>query len=187
VARPISTKSLRQKPAAIAHETKLQIPAGIIVLYAGGVHGAAAKGVFRAACIDLGATVRTSRIACLSALLMLVAGSVSAHHSFAMFDRSKETTIVGVVEDFQWTNPHSWIELDVPNESGGTDKWSIELNSPNNLSRQGWKSTSVKPGDKISVITWPLRSGEKGGLFISLTLPNGQILDEMAFRNRNKQ
>jgi hypothetical protein len=186
-ARPISIKSLRQKPAAIARETKLQIPAGIIVLYAGGAHGAAAKGVFRAACVDLEATVRTSRIACLSALLLLVSGSVSAHHSFAMFDRSKETTIVGVVEDFQWTNPHSWIELDVPNESGGTDKWSIELNSPNNLSRQGWKSTSVKPGDKISVIIWPLRSGEKGGLFISLTLPNGQILDEMAFRNRNKQ
>src|ERR1700733_12784562 len=133
----------------------------------------------------LGATMRTLRIAWVGALLLLVAGSVSAHHSFAMFDRSKETTIVGVVEDFQWTNPHSWIELDVPNESGGADKWSIELNSPNNLSRQGWKSTSVKPGDKISVIIWPLRSGEKGGLFISLTLPNGQILDEMAFRKRN--
>jgi Family of unknown function (DUF6152) len=151
------------------------------------VHGAAGNLNFRAAFSDLGATMKTSRIACLSALLLLVAGSASAHHSFAMFDRSKETTIVGVVEDFQWTNPHSWIELDVPNEGGGTDKWSIELNSPNNLSRQGWKSTSVKPGDKVSVIIWPLRSGEKGGLFISLTLPNGQILDELAFRNRNKQ
>jgi Family of unknown function (DUF6152) len=100
-----------------------------------------------------------------------------------MFDRSKETTLIGVVAEFQWTNPHSWIELDVPNESGGTDKWSIECNSPNNLSRQGWKSTSIKPGDKISLVTWPLRSGEKGGLFISLTLPNGQVLDEAAFRH----
>jgi Family of unknown function (DUF6152) len=171
----------------IADETKLQIPAGIIVLYAGGVRGLTGKWFLRHACVDLGAMMRKSRIAWVGALLLLVAGSVSAHHSFAMFDRSKETTIVGVVEDFQWTNPHSWIELDVPNDSGGTDKWSIELNSPNNLSRQGWKSTSVKPGDKISVIIWPLRSGEKGGLFISLTLPNGQILDEMAFRNRNKQ
>ena len=145
------------------------------------------NGFFVRDALILGATMRTLRIAWVSALLLLVAGSVSAHHSFAMFDRSKETTIVGVVEDFQWTNPHSWIELDVPNESGGADKWSIELNSPNNLSRQGWKSTSVKPGDRISVIIWPLRSGEKGGLFISLTLPNGQILDELAFRNRNKQ
>jgi len=120
-------------------------------------------------------------------VLLLVARSASAHHSFAMFDRSKETTLVGVVHEFQWTNPHSWIELDVANDSGGVDKWSIELNSPNNLSRQGWKSDSVKPGDKISVVIWPLRSGEKGGLFISLTLPDGSTLDEAAFRHRPKQ
>lgn len=123
--------------------------------------------------------------ACLGAFLLLAA-SASAHHSFAMFDRSKEMTLVGVVAEFQWTNPHSWIELDVPNENGGTDKWSIELNSPNNLSRQGWKSNSIKPGDKITVVIWPLRSGEKGGLFISLTLPDGQVLDEAAFRHRPK-
>ena len=129
---------------------------------------------------------RAVSVGCLGALVLLTIGSASAHHSFAMFDRSKETTLVGVVDEFQWTNPHSWIELDVPNQSGGVDKWSIELNSPNNLSRQGWKSDSVKPGDKISVIIWPLRSGEKGGLFISLTLPDGQVLDEAAFRHRPK-
>jgi hypothetical protein len=127
--------------------------------------------------------VRVLQLAGLLALLLFSASSASAHHSFAMFDRSKETTLVGVVADFQWTNPHSWIELDVPNQSGGTDKWSIECNSPNNLARQGWKSSSLKPGDRISLVTWPLRSGEKGGLFISLTLPSGQVLDEAAFRH----
>ena len=126
-------------------------------------------------------------IACASALLLMTAVSTFAHHSFAMFDRSKETTLVGVVHEFQWTNPHSWIELDVPNDSGGVDKWSIELNSPNNLARQGWHSDSIKAGDKISVVIWPLRSGEKGGLFISLTLPDGSTLDEAAFRHRPKQ
>jgi hypothetical protein len=131
--------------------------------------------------------MRKFQFAFLGALFCLIAGSALAHHSFAMFDRSKEMTIVGTVEDFQWTNPHSWIELDVPNENGGVDKWSIELNSPNNLARQGWHSNSVKPGDKISVIIWPLRSGEKGGLFMSLTFPDGRMLDEAAFRNRNKQ
>ncbi len=131
--------------------------------------------------------MRTVRLAFLCAFSCLVAGSAFAHHSFAMFARSKETTLVGVVQDFQWTNPHSWIELDVTSENGSVDKWSIELNSPNNLARQGWHSNSVKPGDKISVVVWPLRSGEKGGLFMSLTLPNGQVLDEAAFRNRNKQ
>jgi hypothetical protein len=125
--------------------------------------------------------------ACMCALLLLAASAAFAHHSFAMFDRSKETTLVGTVHEFQWTNPHSWIELDVPNDSGSVDKWSIELNSPNNLSRQGWRSDSIKPGDKISVVIWPLRSGEKGGLFISLTLPDGSTLDEAAFRHRPKQ
>jgi hypothetical protein len=131
--------------------------------------------------------MRKVRLACLGTLFCLIAGPALAHHSFAMFDRSKETTLVGTVEEFQWTNPHSWIELDVTNENGTVDKWSIELNSPNNLARQGWHSNSVKPGDKISVIVWPLRSGDKGGLFMSLTFPDGRTLDEAAFRNRNKQ
>jgi hypothetical protein len=156
------------------------------------VGGALRDRGIRAAGVDLeigfgGGAVRKLQCACLSAVFVLLAGSARAHHSFAMFDRNKETTLVGTVEDFQWTNPHSWIELDVTNENGSVDKWSIELNSPNNLARQGWHSNSVKPGDKISVIIWPLRSGDKGGLFISLTLPNGQVLDELAFRNRKQQ
>lgn len=130
--------------------------------------------------------MKKTPVACLGVMALFLASSVYAHHSFAMFDRSKETTIVGVVHEFQWTNPHSWIELDVPNESGGVDRWSIELNSPNNLSRQGWKSDSVKSGDKVSVVIWPLRSGEKGGLFISLTFPDGRALDEAAFRHPPK-
>jgi Family of unknown function (DUF6152) len=126
-------------------------------------------------------------VAFLGALFVLAAGTASAHHSFAMFDRAKEMTLVGVVEEFQWTNPHSWIEVNVPKEDGTVDKWSIECNSPNNLARQGWHSNSLKPGEKIAIIIWPLRSGEKGGLFISLTLANGQVLDEAAFRNLRKQ
>jgi Family of unknown function (DUF6152) len=123
---------------------------------------------------------------CLGLMALSLASSAYAHHAFAMFDRSKQTTLAGVVHEFQWTNPHSWIELDIPNESGGVDQWSIELNSPNNLSRQGWKSDSVKPGDKISVVIWPLRSGDKGGLFISLRFPDGRVLEEAAFRERPK-
>ena len=131
--------------------------------------------------------MRKWQLGFLGALLCLLVAPAFAHHSFAMFDRSKETTLTGTVAEFQWTNPHTWIELDVPNESGGVDRWSIELNSPNNLARQGWHSSSLKPGDKISVVIWPLRSGEKGGLFMSLTFPDGRVLDEAAFRNRNKQ
>jgi len=118
--------------------------------------------------------------------LVLLAAPVFAHHSFAMFDRTREITVVGVVKDFQWTNPHAWIEVESPNQSGGMDHWSLECNSPNNLARQGWRPTSLKPGDKITVTFFPLKSGEKGGLFKILTLENGQVLMEAAFNPPRK-
>ena len=101
-----------------------------------------------------------------------------AHHSFAMFDQSKEVTLHGVVREFQWTNPHAFIHIEVPNESGGKDNWQVELNSPNNLTRQGWRSTSVKVGDPVTLVLNPLRDGTKGGLFVSVTLPNGKVLGD---------
>jgi hypothetical protein len=122
-------------------------------------------------------------VACLGGLILSLASIASAHHSFAMFDRSKKITTVATITQFQWTNPHSWLEIDVPNSDGTTTHWSIECNSPNNLSRQGWHSNSVKPGDKVTIQFWPLRNGDKGGLFIALTLANGQVLDEAAFRS----
>jgi uncharacterized protein DUF6152 len=128
----------------------------------------------------------TKKLLSVCAAIIALAGSAQAHHSFAMFDRSKEITVVGVVKDFQWTNPHSWIEVDVPNASGGVDHWSLECNSPNNLARQGWRSTSLRPGDKITVTFYPLKSGEKGGLFKILTLESGQVLMEAAFNPPKK-
>lgn len=115
--------------------------------------------------------------ACCAAVL-LAADPAFAHHSFAMFDSSKETSLQGTVKEFQWTNPHSFIELTAANETGGTDLYSIELNSPNNLKRQGWKSTSIKQGDKVTLVFNPLRDGRKGGLFIKVTLPDGTVLGD---------
>jgi hypothetical protein len=99
-----------------------------------------------------------------------------AHHSFAMFDQKKVMTLEGTVVQFQWTNPHAFIELEVP---GGarTQRWSIELNSPNNLTRQGWRRSSLKPGEKISVRVAPLRNGHPGGLFLDLKKSDGTVLD----------
>ena len=105
-------------------------------------------------------------------------GCAFAHHSFAMFEADKQVTLAGTVHEFQWTNPHAWIELDVPNKDGVLERWGVELNSPNNLTRQGWKSTLLKAGDKVSVTIKPLRSGEKGGLFVSVTLPDGKVVDD---------
>lgn len=108
----------------------------------------------------------------------LVAASVPAlaHHSFAMFDQTKQMTLEGTVREFQWTNPHSFIELDVPNGSR-VQHWSIELNSPNNLTRQGWRRTSLKAGERVSVRIAPLRDGRPGGLFLDLRKADGRVLD----------
>ena len=123
------------------------------------------------------------RLAIAGFALMAAGVTAQAHHSFAMFDQTQRITIKGTVSDFQWTNPHAFIHLDVSAADGKSETWEIELNSPNNLKRQGWKSTSVKSGDKITLITNPLRdmSEHKGGLFISLTLADGTVLGEAAF------
>lgn len=114
---------------------------------------------------------------------LLVAAAAGAHHSFAMFDQTQRVTLKGTVSEFQWTNPHAFIQLAVANAAGAKEEWSIELNSPNNLKRQGWSSTSLKAGDQVTLVTYPLRdqSQHKGGLFIEVTLADGKVLKEAAF------
>lgn len=104
------------------------------------------------------------------------AGAASAHHSFAMFDRSKEVVLTGVVKEFQWTNPHSWVQLTVPRPGGTSVEWSVESGSPSSLARQGWKRTSLKPGDAVTLTINPLRSGQPGGNFVSVKFADGRVL-----------
>jgi hypothetical protein len=109
-------------------------------------------------------------------LVVALAASMAAHHSPVMFDRTVTKTIVGTVVKFTWTNPHSAIQLDVANESGGVDRWGVELGSPQSMARNGWRSNIIKAGDKVTVVVNPLKSGEFGGIFVSLTLPDGRTL-----------
>ena len=109
-------------------------------------------------------------------LVIALAASAGAHHSPVMFDRTVSKTIVGTVVRFTWTNPHSSIQLDVPNESGGVDRWGVELGSPQSMARNGWRSNIIKPGDTVTVVVNPLKSGEFGGIFVSMTLPDGRRL-----------
>jgi len=115
--------------------------------------------------------------------LLLVASTALAHHSFAMFDQSRTLPLSGTVMEFQWTNPHSFIELDVAKPDGTRELWHVELNSPNNLKRQGWKSTSLKAGDKVLVVINPLRDGQHGGLFLSVALADGSVLGDPTRRD----
>jgi len=111
------------------------------------------------------------------AIVLGLAGlPAAAHHSFAMFDQKKIMTLEGTVREFQWTNPHAFIELDVPND-GKIQRWAIELNSPNNLTRQGWRRTSLRAAEKVTVRIAPLRNGRHGGLFLDLRKEDGKVLD----------
>jgi hypothetical protein len=109
------------------------------------------------------------------AVLLAAGGPALAHHSGAGVDRTKTVTVTGIVKDFRWTNPHSWIDLEVT-DAKGTALWSVEMNPPPFLIRAGWKSTTLKPGDKVSVTLNPIRTGEPGGIFVSVTLADGRVL-----------
>jgi Family of unknown function (DUF6152) len=108
---------------------------------------------------------------------------VGAHHSAAGIDRSRTVTLVGTVKEFGWRNPHSYMEIDVPSETGGLVTWKVEMTSPAFLIRAGWKATTLKAGDKVTVKVFPLRDGDPGGLFQSVTLASGEVLTERARQN----
>ena len=110
---------------------------------------------------------------------LAAASPALAHHSFAMFDMAKEQTIAGTVTDFQWTNPHSWIWLEVPNAAGAGEQWGVEGMSPNFLERRGWSKNTLHRGDKVSVVIHPVKNGGHGGSFVRLILPDGKVMDMM--------
>jgi Family of unknown function (DUF6152) len=107
------------------------------------------------------------------AALLTAGGAALAHHSFAMFDATKQTTLTGTVKEFQWTHPHSWILMMVSNDRGQLDQWAIEMTGPGALARQGWVPKTLTPGMNIKVVIHPLRDGARGGQFVAATLPDG--------------
>ena len=106
----------------------------------------------------------------------LGASPALAHHSGAMFDSAKDIVLDGTIKEFQWTNPHTWIQVNVPGANGGVDEWSVESGSPNLIGRQGWKRNSFKPGDKVTMHVHPLKNGQHGGSFVSATFADGHTL-----------
>ena len=115
--------------------------------------------------------------------LCAFAAPALAHHSFAMFDADKTVTMTGTVKEFEWTNPHSWLRVMIEDQSGKSLQWAIEMGSPAQQARVGWKPDSVKAGDKVSVTIHPLKDGSRGGQFMSAVLPNGQKLGNGGQRN----
>lgn len=115
-----------------------------------------------------------SRLSALAAATLLCSVA-SAHHSFAMFDLSQSVSLEGVVREFQWTNPHCFLQV-VVTDGGATREWSVEMGPPADLYRKGWRPGSLKPGDKVSVTIRPVKDGSSGGSYVSAKGPDGKEL-----------
>jgi hypothetical protein len=113
-----------------------------------------------------------------ASFIALAIAPAFAHHSFAAFDVTTQKSVTGTVNKVDWTNPHIWLWIDVPNDKGGTDKYGFEGMSPNFLARRGWTRTTLKAGDKITVDFRPMKDGSKGGMFMT-GKANGKVLSMM--------
>jgi len=107
--------------------------------------------------------------------LMLLSASAHAHHAGTMFDGDKPRELTGTVRAFQFTNPHTYIQL-IVREGGQDEEWSIEFAAPSHLHRLGWRRNTVGPGDRIRVTIAPLRDGGKGGEVREISYADGSPL-----------
>jgi hypothetical protein len=114
-------------------------------------------------------------LALLAAALVVTAPPLRAHHSGAMFDDGKVLEVTGTVKEMQWTNPHIWIQV-IVEDKGVKTEWSIEGGSPNSLSRNGWRSTTFKPGDVVSVRMNPMKDGTPAGGFVGAKFADGKTI-----------
>ncbi len=105
-----------------------------------------------------------------------LAAPASAHHSFAMFDAANPMTMTGTVQEFEWTNPHSWLQVMVADDAGKIVEYSLEMSSPGRMALNGWTPRTVVPGDAVTVTLHPLRDGTPGGQFITIKLPDGSVM-----------
>ncbi len=119
--------------------------------------------------------MRTKAAVIVALALLGTQVKASAHHSFAMFDQTRLMTLHGVVKDFRWSNPHVFIQLLTDSGAGSQDEWSIEMTSPEHLSRVGWRPGTLKPGDKVTLNIHPMRDTTKGGQYLSGIGPNGPL------------
>jgi hypothetical protein len=110
----------------------------------------------------------------LLAAAALGASTADAHHSPVMFDQTQQRTMTGTVREFQWTNPHSYIQLIVKNEQGQDEEWSLEMGASVYLYNLGWRPSSVKAGDTLTVTVAPLRKGGNGGLLLKAATADGK-------------
>ena len=119
--------------------------------------------------------MKIARLSLLVPALIAAALPAAAHHSYSMFDMNRTVVLDATVARFKWQNPHAFIEADVT-ARGQTERWAIEMTSPNNLTQSGWRRTSLKPGDRVKIHVHPLRTGARGGAYAGVVLADGSTL-----------
>jgi len=120
--------------------------------------------------------IRIVQPAVIALMLLVCSGTAQSHHSSAMFDKDTVREVRAVVREFQWTNPHVWIQILIPGENGDQQEWSIEGGGPNTLFRSGWRRDSFKPGQEITIRFNPMRDGSPAGGFIGAKFGDGSTL-----------
>ncbi len=115
---------------------------------------------------------------CAIALALAVTAGVAAHHSYAMFDAARTVTVTGSVAKLEWTNPHVFLWVYVPNPSAATgyDLYAFENGSPNVLAQRGWSKSTFNAGEAVSIAYWPLLDGRPGGHFAVATRADGSVI-----------
>lgn len=110
-------------------------------------------------------------------VLMLVVSPSLAHHSAAMFEETKEITLEGVVMEFQYTNPHSWLLVDVTNDDGTVTTWGFEAEGPSTLTRAGIHKSDFSPGTKLTITGRPMKDGRPAAAWLHATREDGKEFD----------
>jgi hypothetical protein len=118
-----------------------------------------------------------TRISVPLALLLLTAAPVSAHHSATMFEQTKTVTVEGVVKEFQWTNPHSWLLIDVKDKNGKVTTWGFEAEGPSTLQRAGIRPSEFKPGTKVTMTGRPMKDGRPAAIWVLAVRGDGKKFD----------
>jgi Family of unknown function (DUF6152) len=98
-----------------------------------------------------------------------------AHHSGVVYDQTKEVQLVGTVTEFHWINPHVRIDVQVGDGENSSQTWYVESGPVGMMARSGWARTTLKAGDKVTLIVHPLKSGDTGGALVRATLPDGEV------------
>jgi hypothetical protein len=111
-----------------------------------------------------------------AALFSMFAAVATAHHSGVEFDSTKVIEITGTVKEFQFKNPHTWIQVLVPDGKGGAVEWSLEWGSPNSLGRDGYRPSTFPAGARLTARLNPMRNGGPGGSFVGAKFEDGKTV-----------